>query len=256
MITVARLSITPVKSLALHHPREVLLEACGVAVNRRFFLVREDGRLFVGLHHGPLVRMRAEWDAAANRLTLYSGDGGVLSDFVRLSSDALETDFWGRKVSGRVVDGAWAAVIGELAGTPLRLVMADAPGGGVDVEPVTIYSTASAEEVARRGGKPGADGRRFRMLVELDGCTPHEEDTWAGRRVRVGEALVEILGPVPRCVTTTRDPDTGLHDFDALRTIAGYRGLRDGKHIDFGRYARVLEPGRVRVGDPVAPAAA
>ena len=150
--------------------------------------------------------------------------------------------------------GPWAAALGELAGTPVRLVKADAPGGGVDVEPVTISSTASADEVARRGGKPDAGGRRFRMLVELAGCTPHEEDTWTGRRVRLGEAVVEILGPVPRCATTTRDPDSGLHDFDALRTIAGYRGLRDGKHIDFGRYARVVEPGRVRVGDPVVPA--
>jgi uncharacterized protein YcbX len=97
------------------------------------------------------------------------------------------------------------------------------------------------------------DGRRFRMLVDVRGCTPHEEDSWAGRAVRVGEALVEITGPVPRCATTTRDPVTGRRDFDALREIAAYRGRRNGKKVDFGVYGRVLEPGRVAVGDPVEP---
>jgi uncharacterized protein YcbX len=38
-----------------------------------------------------------------------------------------------------------------------------------------------------------------------------------------------------------------------LRAIAAYRGKRDGKHVDFGVYARVTEPGRVRVGDPAEP---
>jgi hypothetical protein len=123
----------------------------------------------------------------------------------------------------------------------------------VDVEPITIVSSASIEELARQAGRDALDGRRFRMLLEIEGCAPHEEDTWIGRTVRLGDALVEIPGPVPRCATTTRDPATGRRDFDTLREIAAYRGKRDGKKIDFGVYARVVEPGRVRVGDPVEP---
>jgi uncharacterized protein YcbX len=92
------------------------------------------------------------------------------------------------------------------------------------------------------------------MLLEIEGCAPHEEDTWRGRHVRIGEALLEIGGPVPRCATTTRDPATGQRDLDTLREIAAYRGKREGKHVDFGVYASVVEPGRVRVGDPVEPA--
>lgn len=253
MISVARFSITPVKSLALHHPDEVLLEACGVAANRRFFLVREDGRLFSVTHHGPLVRVRAEWDTATERLSLAFPDGAVVADIVRVES-RIQTDFWGgRMVHGRVVSGPWAAALSAFAGEPLRLVRADAPGGGVDVEPVTVSSTASAAEVASRGGFASPDGRRYRMLMELDGCSPHEEDSWKGRRFRAGQAVLEMFGPVDRCAATTRDPDTGIHDFDALRTIAAYRGLRDGNKIDFGVYARVLEPGRVRVGDRFEP---
>lgn len=252
MPSVTRLSITPVKSLALHHPKEVQLEACGVATNRRFYLVREDGRLLAGLHHGPLVRVRADWDEEADRLALTFPDGARLEETLRLAEPIL-TDFWGHRVSGRVVEGPWSEALSAFAGKQVRLVKADEPGGGVDAETVTISSEASVEELARQAGRDGVDGRRFRMLVEVAGCAPHQEDTWVGSNLRIGEALVEILGPVPRCATTTRDPSTGIRDFDALRAIAAYRGRRDGKKIDFGVYARVLEPGRVRVGDEVEP---
>jgi hypothetical protein len=251
--TVSRLSVTPVKGLALHHPEEATLDEHGVAANRRFYLVREDGRLFSGLQHGPLVRVRAEWDEEADRLSLLFPDGTAVAGEVQLG-EPVHTDFWRRRdVPGRVVEGPWAEALSALASRRLRLVKADVPGAGVDVEPVTLVSEESVAELARQAGRDTVDGRRFRMLVDLAGCSPHEEDSWAGRRVRIGAALLEVGGPVPRCATTTRDPGTGVRDFDALRAIAGYRGRRDGHDIDFGVYARVLEPGRVRVGDAVEP---
>ncbi len=252
MPSVARLSITPVKSLLLHHPDEIRLEPFGVAADRRFYLIREDGRLLAGVHHGPLALVRADWDALHDRLRLTFPDGAVVEDDVRLAAPEL-TDFWGHRVGGRVVAGPWAEALSAYAGRPVRLVRADEPAGGVDVEPLTLVSSASVAELAWRAGLDALDGRRFRMLVELDGCEPHEEDTWVGRRLRLGEAVVEVGGPVPRCATTTRDPATGERDFDALRAIATYRGKRDGKHVDFGVYARVAEPGRVRVGDAAEP---
>ena len=75
-----------------------------------------------------------------------------------------------------------------------------------------------------------------------------------GPELRLGQAVIQIGGPVSRCATTTRDPSTGERDFDSLRAIAAYRGKREGKKIDFGVYAQVVEPGRVRVGDHVQPA--
>ena len=252
MPTVVRLSTTPVKSLLLHHPQEIELEPFGVAGDRRFYLIREDGRLLAGLHHGPLALVRADWEPGRDRLKLTFPDGEVVEGDVRLADPVL-TDFWGHRVPGRVVEGPWAEALSGFAGRPARLVKADAPAGGVDVEPITLVSSASIAELGRRAGHEPLDGRRFRMLIEVDGCGPHEEDTWIGRRVRLGEALVEIPGPVPRCATTTRDPATGRRDFDALREIAAYRGKRNGKKVDFGVYGRVVTPGRVRVGDTVDP---
>jgi uncharacterized protein YcbX len=250
MPTLVRISTTPVKSLLLHHPDEIELEPFGVARDRRFFLIREDGRLLAGLHHGPLALVRADWELEPERLSLTFPDGSVVEGPVALGEPVL-TDFWGHRVEGRIVVGPWADAFSEFAGRAVRLVKADVSVGGVDAEPLTLVSSESVAELARRVGLDAVDARRFRMLLEIEGCAPHEEDTWAGRHMRLGEAVIEIGGPVPRCATTTRDPNTGRRDLDTLREIAAYRGKRDGKKIDFGVYAQVVRPGRVRVGDPV-----
>jgi uncharacterized protein YcbX len=252
MPTLVRISTTPVKSLLLHHPDEIELEPFGVARDRRFFLIREDGRLLAGLHHGPLALVRADWELEPERLSLTFPDGSVVEGPVALAEPVL-TDFWGHRVEGRIVVGPWAEALSEYAGRAVRLVKADVSAGGVDAEPLTLVSSESVAELARRVGLDAVDARRFRMLLEIEGCAPHEEDTWAGRHVRLGEAVIEIGGPVPRCATTTRDPNTGQRDLDTLREIAAYRGKRDGKKIDFGVYAQVVRPGRIRLGDPVEP---
>ena len=67
----------------------------------------------------------------------------------------------------------------------------------------------------------------------------------------LGEAVLQIPAPVPRCAITTQDPDTGERDLDTLRTIIAYRGLTDDRDIDFGVYGEVERPGRIRLGDSV-----
>ena len=136
----------------------------------------------------------------------------------------------------------------------MRLVQS-APGEAVDRGRghVSLVSSASLEELGRQGGQSGmVDGRRFRMLFELDGCEPHEEDLWVKRRVRIGEALVYMRGDVGRCAITTQNPLTGVPDFDTLRTINEYRAEtaneKGKKHLPFGIYGEVVEPGRVAVG--------
>jgi uncharacterized protein YcbX len=95
------------------------------------------------------------------------------------------------------------------------------------------------------------DGRRFRMLFEIDGVGEHEEDEWIGRRVRVGEAVVAPVGDAGRCVVTTLDPEAGLRDLDTLDVLARYRPEGRTEPLPFGVHGAVVEPGRVQVGDPV-----
>jgi uncharacterized protein len=119
---------------------------------------------------------------------------------------------------------------------------------------VTLVSDGSLARLAREAKCDEVDARRFRMLFELTGCEPHEEDTWNGRLFSIGEAVVRVGGPVDRCAVTTRDPDTGERDLDTLRLLKSYRGQRESDGaVLFGVYARVEQWGLVRVGDPVEP---
>jgi uncharacterized protein YcbX len=252
--TVSRISIAPVKGMALLHSGEVRLERHGVSTNRRFHVIDETGRRYGQLRNGTLVRIVPEYDEDADRLTLRFPDGTAVSGEVTLGQP-VATDFYGRSVAGHVVEGPWARAISAYAGQKLRLVKTEEPGAGVDRArgTVSLLGDESLAELARQSGSDEVDGRRFRMLIGITGAQPHEEEEWLGRRVRVGEAVVALNEIVARCAITTQSPETGIPDFDTLREIKSYRGARNGKYIDFGVAGSVERPGLVRVGDPVEP---
>jgi uncharacterized protein YcbX len=235
--------------MALQHPDEILLERYGVPENRSFYLTETDGRLVSGGKNGSLMRIKAVYDPSREWLSLMFPDGSVVEGKAQALGDPVSTSFWSRPVSGRAVVGPWAEAISSFLGRPVLLVKPDRRGDANDETPVSLLSTASAEELARRAGRSTpVDARRFRMLVELAGCEPHEEDTWAGRRLRIGQAVVEVGGPIPRCVVTTLDPDQGVKDFDTLKAVAAYRGITPESYFNFGVYSDVLVPLMFAVG--------
>jgi len=253
---VARFNVTPVKSTALHHPEQIRLERRGAVGDRAFFLVDANGKRFSGATKGPILPIRASYAGAADRLELTLPNGIVVSGSAAADGGALVVDFYGRPVAAHEIEGDFGDALSDYAGHEIRLVRPDAPSDALDVRPVTLVSLESVAELARQGGHDGAlDPGRFRMTIEIEGvASPHEEDTWRGRRVRAGGAVLEIEDPVPRCVVTTLDPATGVRDFPTLHTIKRYRGVSAAGDLDFGVYARVIEPGTLHVGDPVEPA--
>ena len=250
MPTVARFSIAPVRSLALLHPEEIDLTEVGVVEDRRFYLVDETDRLIDRTMIGELVRIAATTDQAATRLRLDFPDGTVHEDEVRLG-EPIETPIYDRTGVGHVVDGPWAAALSAFTGRRTRLIRCAQPAGTRMGNPASLVSDGSIRALATHADVASVDARRFRMLMELEGAEAHEEDGWIGRRVAVGEAILAVQKPCARCAITTQDPDTGIRDLDTLRTIIGYRGLRDGNKADFGVLADVERPGRVRLGDEV-----
>ena len=248
MPTVTRFSIAPVRSLGLEHPDVITLTEVGVVEDRRFFLADDANRLVDRLVVGGLVQIAAHTDPEATSLRLAFPDGRVLEDEVNLG-ERIETPIHGRTGIGHVVLGPWAEALSAFCGRPITLVRCDRPGGTRIGNPTSIVSDGSLAELARQGGIDAVDPRRFRMLIELADTWPHEEDTWIGKRVAIGGAVLTVTKSDARCAITTQDPDTGVRDFDALRTLIAYRGLRDGKYADFGVLGDVAQPGTIRVGD-------
>ena len=170
--------------------------------------------------------------------------------------ETLTIAFFSRQCPARVVVGPWSRALSEYIGAPLRIVE---PEVGVDRGcdgAVSLISRASLEHLAEVAQTDSVDVRRFRMLIEVDGVAPYEEDSWVGREVRIGPARIAIRGNVGRCAVTTRDPDTAVVNFPTLKLLASYRReIPSTEPLPFGIYGAVLEPGPVAVGDPVAPEA-
>ena len=251
MPRVARFSIAPVRSLGLLHPDVIDVTEVGVVEDRRFFLADDRDRLVDRLIVGELVQIATWTDPGATRLRMTFPDGRVIDEDVSLGA-AVAIPIHGRTGVGHVVDGPWAEALTAFTGRAIRLVRCDQPAGTRDGNPTSLISDGSLAELARQAGVDRVDARRFRMLIELEGAQPHEEDRWIGHRIGLGDAILAVTEPDARCAITTQDPDTGIRDLDTLRTLIAYRGLRDGNYADLGVLADVERPGRVRLGDEVS----
>ena len=248
---VHRLSTTPVKATSLHHPDSVVLGPDGIEADRAFLFIDPEKPRYDSGKLAALMPVRAEHDPTAHRLRFTLPDGRTV-DGDTVAGEPLTIDLWGRHIPSHRVPGPWDELASELTGRTLRLVRPDT-GNVTDEEPLTLVSRASAEELSLLLGDADVGTERFRMSIDLDGAAAREEEGWTGKQVRIGTASIQILGPVPRCVVTTWDPRTGIKDLDTLKAIRQIRG-RVPEGLPMGVYARVVEPGTVRVGDEAVPA--
>ena len=252
MITVAEINIAPVKSMALVPLEFVNLELGGITNDRRFYLVNGHGRLLTRRQVGKLAQLVASWDAESEHLRIEFPDGTVIEGQPELDRPVW-TIVWGRRVRGRALQGDWMQAISEFCGQPALLMMSDLPCQVFDEFPVSVLSRASVERLSSEMGMAEDEclaTDRFRPTLLLDGCEPHEEDEWMNRAVVIGDSVVRILAPDPRCAIVDQDPVTGETNAEVVRSILGYRPNVLAGY--FGVYGIVERPGVVRVGDTVS----
>jgi uncharacterized protein YcbX len=139
-------------------------------------------------------------------------------------------------------DPRLAQALQDDLGRPVTL--AREPRGQQD-RPATVHVTveASLRALGERLGAP-VDVRRFRSNIHLDlDADPWAELEWIGRRLRVGDAELEVVECCERCVIPTRDPQTQDKWPQLLRVLAAERATL------FGLIARAAGPAVVRDGD-------
>jgi uncharacterized protein YcbX len=166
------------------------------------------------------------------------------------TGERVRVDYWGREADLELQDGPWAAAYSEHLGFEVSLARVSRAGEVVYGAPVSLVTTSALRRLSERLGAP-VDPARFRSTVVVDTLESagHPEDRWHGRRVRLGDAQVQVRGAIPRCAVVDLDPDKGVRDLPVLRELTGYRQHQDGPL--FGVDAVVTAPGTVRAGDPV-----
>lgn len=195
-----------------------------------------------GLRGESLERLEVAADGIPGDRSLFVGDGrgivtgrrkqrmiGLAATLGPDGEPLIDGHHWRSPEAG--------AAIREVAGVSANLSQ---PIGGHehDAAQILLLSDGSVAQIAY-------DRRRFRANILLEGAEGAVEQSWIGRRVRIGRLLLRVVEPCERCVITTIDPDTIEVDLDVLkRTNAELGGM-------MGVYCSVLEPATVVVGDPV-----
>jgi uncharacterized protein YcbX len=244
----ARLYVYPIKSCGGVEVEWLQLDAEGVANDRMFVLVGEDGRHLTQReaprlaavkttleHHG--VRVVAP---GGREITLpYRGDDGSLTD-VRVHRDHC-----------RGVDQGDAAAefFGDYLQRPCRLLRVSTTSprvrhpegvsepftvGFADGYPLLVISQSSLDDLNTRLAEP-VPMDRFRPNVVVEGSEAYAEDRWS--RIVLGGITLEGAKLCVRCVITTTDQVRGIphpHE-EPLRTLARYRTSSTFGGAVFGR---------------------
>jgi uncharacterized protein YcbX len=272
MTTITELWRFPVKSMQGERVDAVDVLAGGVAGDRQWALIGEDGTVASAKNPrkwGDLLRYHARLTDDGN-VEIAGPDGTVVR------SDDPDVDAALSKSIGRDVrlvatppDGARyemlfldieglapAETVAETKtgddpdGTMTEQVLAlAAPGTFNDVTPLHVITTATVRRVS-------ADVRRFRanVVVETDG-DGYEENAWVGRTMHLGANVqAMVLLPTMRCVMTTL-PQPGLpRDRGVLQAVTRDNRVEIpglGTWACAGAYCTVGAPGRISVGDAV-----
>ncbi|MCI2265216.1 MOSC domain-containing protein [Sediminivirga luteola] len=241
-LEVVAAGLSPMKGTRHLSWPQLALEQDGPAGDREFCLVdAEAGTVLRTVQHPALLA--AVVRRSGRRLEAEIPGEPAISAVPEPAGGTIEAEYWGRAVALELIDGPFGAAFSRYLERPVQL--ARAPRGGVVYgDQVTLVGTASLHAVAATSGRREAgDWRRYRPTFVVRTEEPFEEERWAGHEVKLGNAVVQLGEPVPRCAVIDVDPQTGSRGRGLLATLSAMPGRRGPL---FGVYASVIESGTVR----------
>lgn len=262
---VAELTYYPVKGCAGATPAEAWMTPAGLAHDRSFMVVDDEGVFRTQRRDPRLAVIRPAVGEDGTRLTLGAPDTEPLTLPVDTSGARRRVELFGTAFRGIDQGDAVAEWLSEVLGAPSRLVRVPpehdrvtdgrVPGtsGYADSSAVHVISRSTLAHLDRKlaeTGTPPLPMSRFRPNVVIDGWPePHTEDR--AHRLRIGTTELAYAKVAIRCAVVLVDQRTGHRPGpEPLRTLARYRRAPGGG-VAFGTKYAVLRPGRLAVGDDV-----
>lgn len=141
---------------------------------------------------------------------------------------------------------AWVAPL-VAAGKPAPARIAKAPVAMTDTDYASISLINMASHRAVEGFMEAPlSPLRWRGNILFEGFAPWAEHDWIGKRLRIGDAELQVQERIRRCNATMANPTTGVKDANTLAA------LRDGfGHQDCGVYVTVTRSGAIKAGDKI-----
>ncbi|MDQ1015332.1 MOSC domain-containing protein [Streptomyces afghaniensis] len=275
MARVVELSYYPVKGCAGTSAAGALLTPAGLAHDRSFMVVSEEGGYRTQRRDPRLAVIRPAVSADGERLTLSAPGTEDLHLRVDTTGTRQKVDLFGTAYQGIDQGDPAADWLSEVLRSPSRLVrvppehdrvtdgMTPGTSGYADSCALHIISRSTLDHFNRKLRERGASPlpmNRFRPNIVLDGGdaldggddlhgwdAPHTEDRV--RHLRIGDIELGYAKLAIRCAVTLVEQESGTRAGpEPLRTLAGYRRASQGG-VAFGAKFAVLRPGRVSVGD-------
>lgn len=256
------LHLYPVKSCAPLAVEAAEVESRGLAHDRRWMIVDEQGKFLTGRELPGLTLLRAR-PRDNGELQLDAPGMSTLKLAPATCNGRVSVTVWDHTVDAALADAAANAWISRYLQRPARLVHMDAaahravsetharPGDVVsfaDGYPMLLISQAAMDQLNGKLAQ-SISILRFRPNLVIAGTAAHAEDEW--KRVRIGTVEFDVVKACVRCVFTTVDFDRGERDpsGEPLRTLIEYR--RSPKGVTFGQNLIPRGSGTLRVGDAV-----
>ena len=108
---------------------------------------------------------------------------------------------------------------------------------------VSIINLNTISEFEKKLGKNIAPSR-FRGNLLIDNGNAWEEFNWIGKKISVGNSILEVFKKTQRCAATNVNPENAIRDINIPNEINTHYG-----HFDLGVYARVIKTGLVSISD-------
>ena len=108
---------------------------------------------------------------------------------------------------------------------------------------VSIINLNTISEFEKKLGKKISPSR-FRGNLLIENGNPWEEFNWIGKKIFVGNSILEVFKKTQRCAATNVNPKNAIRDINIPNEINTHYG-----HLDLGVYARVLKSGLVSISD-------
>lgn len=266
MARVVELSYFPVKGCAGTSAREALLTPAGLAHDRSFMVVSEEGVYRTQRRDPKLALIHPTISPDGDRLTLRASGTEALHLRVDISGARQKVDLFGAAYLGIDQGDTAADWLSDVLHARSRLVrvppehnrvtdgMTAGTSGYADSCALHVISRSTLDLLNRkltaREARP-LPMNRFRPNIVIDGWNePHTEDR--ARRIRIGATEVGYAKLAIRCAVTMVEQESAAKAGpEPLRTLAGYRRARQGG-VAFGTKFAVLRTGAVHVGDEAA----
>jgi uncharacterized protein len=260
----ASLHTYPVKGLYRRDHDAVRVEPWGLAGDRRFMLIDEDGAFLSQRQEPRFTQLRPSY--VDGRLVV-SGPGRDDLRVTPAPGELVDTAVWGTPVQASLVGEEADRWLSEALDRKVRLVYLDDPTrrpvqpehpdrvSFADGFPLLLTNSASLDVLNDWIAEGGSDEgplpmNRFRPNVVVSGAPAWAEDGWVGGRIRIGTVTFRAPKVCGRCVVPTTDQETGIRGREPSRTLARYR-LVDQKMV-FGLNLIPDGTGELRVGDEVS----